>query len=472
MILSRELSREEKKRSQWNYNVCSFINGASYMCLGETVIILFAVKLHAPNTVIGMIGAMIFLGFLMLPLGILHAAHFGAAKCYADFWVGRNIAALLVALSVPISFVSLPAAWAVILLGGFLFYGCRAAGLVMSQPLMGEISSADDRAKLLGNSTALFYISGSLALSLVSFILWKCDSLYVLMGVIVTGALLGVTASMFLRRIDESQTLRESVRRPLLRELRSAFFDSTIAAQIRAGFVINVSLVMLVPISVLALKRGYGVSDTTAVLFSMVQFGLAILGAYVAGRFSARFGPRMLAIAGYALAFPIAFFWLLAPSAGFVSAGASWWLLLFSIPFAIAGFATTGMSISMIHYFLMAVPKEKQVVVSIYINLVAGACAGLAGMVLTGGLLKLAGKSSEFLIAHPESAIAKMVSSMWGPVTDTAVTYRLFFLFAAIWFLIGFSQILRLRTVISEYKSQHGEAGVRTVTRATNLRPN
>lgn len=40
MIFNRPLTEEERKRAQINYNRYSLVNGASYVCLGETVVIV------------------------------------------------------------------------------------------------------------------------------------------------------------------------------------------------------------------------------------------------------------------------------------------------------------------------------------------------------------------------------------------------------------------------------------------------
>ena len=94
MIFPQPLTAEQRQTSQLNYNRYCLVNGASYMCLGETVVVLFATKLEASNTVIAVIGAMLFLGFLMLPLGVLRTRQVGAAQTQADFWVCRNCAAV------------------------------------------------------------------------------------------------------------------------------------------------------------------------------------------------------------------------------------------------------------------------------------------------------------------------------------------------------------------------------------------
>ena len=168
MIYDRPLTEEQRRISQKNYNYFSAVNGASYMCLGETVIILFAVKLHAPNSIVAVIGAMMFLGFLLLPLGVIRTGQVGAARSQADFWVCRNVAALLVAVSALVLPLSQGLAWGMLLLGSFLFYGFRAAGVVMSQPLIGDISSNLDRARLIARSTGLFYAFGLAAMVTIS----------------------------------------------------------------------------------------------------------------------------------------------------------------------------------------------------------------------------------------------------------------------------------------------------------------
>ena len=71
MIFDQSLTSEQRQTSQLNYNRYCLVNGASYMCLGETVVVLFATKLEASNTVIAIIGAMLFLGYLMLLIGII-----------------------------------------------------------------------------------------------------------------------------------------------------------------------------------------------------------------------------------------------------------------------------------------------------------------------------------------------------------------------------------------------------------------
>ncbi len=439
MIYDRPLTDEQRRVSQLNYNLFNIVNGASYMCLGETVIILFAVKLHVPNVIVAVIGSMLFLGFLLLPLGVVRTAQVGAARSQADFWVCRNVAALLVAVSALILPLSQCLAWGLLLLGSFLFYGFRAAGVVMSQPLIGDITNNMDRARLIARSTGLFYVSGLVAMVTISLILGHYDSLWVLVGIIVAGACCGVTASTFVRKIDETSAIRRSAQAPLFPQLKTAFFDSTLRRQICAGFMVNLAIIMMAPIAILTMKRGYGVSDTQAILFSIVQFASSIAATQISGKITEKIGPRKVAIYSYMLIFPICLFWLFAPAA----VSSVWMWGLFALPFILIGAMMVSAQNAMVHYFLMAVPKERQVASSMFISVVTGAAAGVTGMFVAGGLLKLA---ERFL-------------------GSGLPMYRAYFVAAGVLFLAGLTQVVRLVPVIDAFLQEHGMEKTRSVIR-------
>lgn len=439
MIYDRPLTEEQRRISQKNYNYFSAVNGASYMCLGETVIILFAVKLHAPNSIVAVIGAMMFLGFLLLPLGVIRTGQVGAARSQADFWVCRNVAALLVAVSALVLPLSQGLAWGMLLLGSFLFYGFRAAGVVMSQPLIGDISSNLDRARLIARSTGLFYAFGLAAMVTISLILRMYDNLWVLVGVIVAGACFGVTASTFIRRIDETSSIRRSAQSPLLPQLRAAFYDPTLRRQIYAGFMVNLGIIMMAPIAILTMKRGYGVSDTQAILFSVIQFAASIAATQISGKVTEKIGPRKVAIYAYSLIFPVCLFFLAAPG----TIRSVWMWGLFILPFALIGSMVVSAQNAMVHYFLMAVPKERQVASSMFISVVTGAAAGVTGMVVASGILKIAER-------------------LFG---NGLAMYRAYFVGAGVLFLAGLILVVRLVPVIDTFLREYGMEKTRAIIR-------
>ena len=383
MICNRPLNPQEMASSQRNYLLYNGVNGASYMCLGETVLILFAVKLHSPDSVIAILGGMIFFGFLLLPLGKLMTARVGAAQTQADCWVMRNIAALIVAAAAPVSiFVSELLATVMIVLGAFLFYGFRAAGVVLSQPLVGEICEKKSIGGFVSKAWVYFYSSGLTALVLISICLKLNQSVWMLFAIIIAGTVLGIYSATFCRKIVETGKIRENAKRPLFRELLPLFKNKVLIRQIIAGMLCNMSVVFLVPISMLTLKRGYGVDDSTALLYSLVQFGASIGTSVLLSKVADKFGGRKMAIAGFYGNYIIIALWLLLP-VGFHP-------LLLILPFIFCPCCAVISSTALTQYFLHTIDPRNQVVASMLLALGTGVFAGLPGMLLSSLFLKLA----------------------------------------------------------------------------------
>lgn len=410
MIMNGPVPPERQAASKYNYKIFALINGLSYMCLGETVIILLAVQLDCRDYIISALGAMLYFGFLLLPLGKNVTAQVGAARSQGIFWILRNISALLVAAATPVSlYVSHTLAVVILLTGAFLFYGFRAAGAVMVQPLLGEMTTRSDRSAFIALTTALFYVTCVLALAVISVVLHYTHSVWALTGIIIVGAMFGFTSSHFISRIDETGAIRDSARKPILGELRILWQDRPLRLLLAGGFVINLAVIMLIPISMLALKRGYGVSNTNALLFALLQMAASVLLSYFIVKATRKLGPRRIMIVTYLFMLLIGLLWMIAPDRF------HWQYLL--LPFILCGGTYVSMNNSMIHYFLQIVEEERRVAASILIAVVTGAGAGVAGMLLAGGLLALVEKLTDKL--------------------QTPDPYRLYFIAATILLLPG-----------------------------------
>lgn len=417
MIRKGPLTPAQLASSQYNYYAASLINGLAYMCLGETVLILLAVRLGCPDYIVSALGAMVYFGYLLLPLGKVVTARVGAAKSYAGFWAARNAAALLVALSAIASALGMPRmATALLLTGAFLFYGFRAAGAAMSQPLVGNITTVQTRSRVIGVNFGLFYASSLVSLTTISLLLKLQNSLAMLTGIVVAGALCGFTASGFINRIDETESIRDSARKPIRGELREACRSEVLMRQLAAGFAMNLGIIMLVPISMLALKRGYGVSDTQALLFALAQFGAGAVASFLCERIDSRIGSRKALLCAFLGLVAIGPVWVLAPQGLHP--------LYMLLPFLLSGATNVIAQNAMTHYFLQTVPEQRQVAGSIFLWVAHGAGPGVIGMVLAGALLD--------------------VSTRFNPGDSLLSGYRVYFGLAFLLLLGGVWTILRL----------------------------
>ena len=89
MIFNGSVPVERLERSQRAYYAFCVLNGLAYMCVGEGVVVLFAVKCGFPDFVVSIVGAMLYLGYLLLPLGRTACARVGAVRSQAfSGWPG------------------------------------------------------------------------------------------------------------------------------------------------------------------------------------------------------------------------------------------------------------------------------------------------------------------------------------------------------------------------------------------------
>lgn len=379
MIYNRPLTPEEQKKSQSNYKKFLLLNGFAYMCLGETVIILLAVRMGCPDWVIGGLGAMVYFGFLLLPLGKFVASRVGAARSQSFFWVARNMAGFLVVAAVPLSLLG----WshlsqALVLMGGFFFYGFRAAGVILSQPLMGEITAPAERSAFVAKNSMIGIGTGCIALLVIGILCQFTDNIWALTAVAFIGSSTGLCASQYIRKIDESNILRDSAKRPLLPELQNIWQRPNIRKQALATFIVNLSVILYLPVSILAVKRGFGISDATAIFFTLFQWICSIGGSYLCSKVTRKLGPRRVVIVSYLTILAMTPLWWLL---GELQTVFIVFLLLF--PFILGGVCRNLMENSMTHYFLQTVDADKRVAVSLLMFTTAGAGAGVAGLIFT-----------------------------------------------------------------------------------------
>ena len=143
-------------------------------------------------------------------------------------------------------FGELPAI-ALVMIGAFLFYSCRSAGTVVTQPLVGEITTKENRGSFISKSNQLFYFSCLICLAVITCILKFYQDLWTLSLIIFTGSVFGFTSAVFLARIVESGALRNSARQPMLQGAWKTLKDKSRRRLLTANFIVSALTAMTIP---------------------------------------------------------------------------------------------------------------------------------------------------------------------------------------------------------------------------------
>lgn len=376
-----KISNVERARGQKLYMTFSVFNSLSYICLADSLFILFALKMGCPDYVVALFGAFMYLGNVAMFLARRLIARIGAGKTIFVFWVCRNLAGLLAA-SAPFFNRFFPVGGVLVLVfSSFVFYICRSGGVLGMQPLVGEITFPDKRGKFVSGVYMAYNVTAVLGFAGLIYLFREESTIGLFQGILVTGAMLGLTSTIFIFRVKETETPKNSARSPIKNEWNKILGNLVYKKLLWTNILTFSSIAIIVPTSMLALKEGYMLPNYQALFFSLIQFAGGILIAYISRVLSDETGPRPLIILYHCLLSVIAVFWIFAPSE------LSWFYVF--IIFLLCGCCFMGIPLVLLNYFLAAVKAEERVGVSLFISISSGICAGVAGMILGSGTLKV-----------------------------------------------------------------------------------
>ena len=254
----------------------------------------------------------------------------------------------------------------------------------MSQPFIGDMATESERPQLLGTSTALFYIGSVLSLLVIWGVLNLHESTWVLTVIITVGACLGVTSTHFIRQMDESPAMIRAARKKLLPEMRKVMQINELRKLLFAMFTTTLSLMMLGAVSMLSVKRGYGISDTAALYFSLVQF-LSCSGiSFLSGKLVKRIGAQKTIFASFGTMLAVSLLWMAAP--------AKMSYIYCTLIFITVGSAHVVCTNALTAYYLQVTPAPLRVAASMVTSVVTSVLAGLTGMVLSSTIFKIIDK--------------------------------------------------------------------------------
>ncbi len=410
MILEGELSETQQHNAQMTYRNFLAVNAAAGVCSGESMLILMAIRLNLPDSLVSCIGALTYLSYLVLPLGFLAAAKHGAGGSIRKqgFFIALLCAGIMLSGLLPHGTASV-----------FLFGVClivlfflRSSSASMLFPLQKSISTEQTlpgmlaRNSITGSSVGL---AGSLGLAVLLSVSHDPRTLPLIFA---GGAGFAMVSAWIIGRIDEPGKLRRFAARPILPQVRLAWADKLMRKQLVTGCLLNLSLAMMLPVNLLAVRRGFGFGDSDALFLTSVQVVTSIAAAWATRHLALRFGPRNLMLWSYPLIWILAIYWMIVPEHPS--------MLLASVPFLTAGLMTVSFSTNLANYFLISVPGRLQIGGTFLIFVVTGGLMGALGMLLNS------------LIFH----LAQTMSPGAGPLASFRLFYGACGLLFSVWIFV------------------------------------
>ncbi|NOY59496.1 MAG: MFS transporter [Calditrichaeota bacterium] len=369
------------KKAQSNYLWFSKINAISYASLADAVLILYAIRIGADDFLVGLVISFLYLTMPFMLLGKQWIAEQGAAKTFFRSWVFRNISALFL-FFVPIvqKHINPVSGLFLFVIASFGFFAFRSIGITAILPLIRDITSAENRGQFISKTwfqSMVFYLFAMVAIVALTS---RYQTVTVFQAIVILGSLAGVVASLFMKKVPESDKPKLSAQRPLLESIRFISNNIAIKKLLTSWSLSTAALMLVTPFSMVALKNGFQISDHSALLFSIIQITGGILASYMNTLMLDRVGPRpMIIIYSFGILI-IAILWMTAP--------ANFFWPVFLLIFLLAGACNAGINTALSHYLLGSVPTDLTVGISMLMAIISGVVAGISGTILGGGLLR------------------------------------------------------------------------------------
>lgn len=411
VYVPQKLSDSQRNTGQFLYKIFSMCNGASFACLSDSVIILYALKIGIVPWVVASTSSFIFLTLPFMLLGKHLASKNGTARTIFHAWVSRNCFSLGL-LPVPwlAHNVSITAATVVLVISIFGFCSSRSVGLVVLYPILGEITTKEDRGHFNSLIFTCFSASFLLTTLLVIWLFHATDApLWVFQIMICAGFIAGITGAFTAGRIPETNSSMRNASYPLQMHI-SMIVKSPAIRHITVAWIACSSAAALIgPFSMLALKKGYHTPDSQAMLYAVTMAFGSLLGSLAVGRSSGKTEPKNLTVIFFCGFFIPVILWIAAPPA----LAPLYCLLIFGI----IGVCVTGAELALTHYFLNAAPENHRLGLSMLVLSTVGLAAGLSGSVLGAGILKVLSGTADPLLLYKHYFIAVLVLLSLGFLT-------------------------------------------------------
>ena len=360
----------------------TLLNGASVTLVMQNMLILYAIRCGLNNTEVAAIASFLFLTMPFMIVGKWFVARMGLANAWGASWLFRYTFMVLVVIAPFLGSAGSPARTpALILAGAFFFFAFRSAGLMCQTPLLGQITTAQNRGSYIAKTWAYYNISSLLAMVVAYLLLKVWSGVHAFQLLLFLGTVIGFYSGYVILGIPESETPRQSARQPVLRSFQALLATRRYRRLLFAWAATMVSRILVNPFSMVALKNGYMINYHHALLFAVISIMGGIAASSLSSFLADRAGPRPLLIIYILGLLSVAVFWFLAPAVFHpIAAG---------LVFFVVGFCVVGLQASISHYFLLVTRDADRVSFSLCNLMFSGFVAGIVGTVGAGGLLLL-----------------------------------------------------------------------------------
>jgi len=211
------------------YNIFNVFNSLSWTFLVGNIITLFALRMQANSTYIGILSAVLYVSFFFLPLGRILTSRFSMITIYSVAWAIRAIC-MVPLLFAPFVFASGHRDLALILtlLGVTLFHIFRGIGMIGNNPILSFLSAGPDRGSYMTQVQIINSAVGMFAGFVIALLLGRDPPLFLYALIVAIGIGFGIFSGILMSKIPEPDKEEEAQNKNTFKIIREAMAQPTL----------------------------------------------------------------------------------------------------------------------------------------------------------------------------------------------------------------------------------------------------
>lgn len=209
--MSTSLSPYRLRKARQLYNVFTTFNAFSFTMLSGNVITLYALRLGASSTSIGILNAFNYISFFFMPIGKRLVTRLPIVQVFGFAWLFRYIAMLPI-LAAPFFAAKgrVDIALTLMVISVFAFHVFRGIGMIGNNPVLNELATGPDRGSYMVQIQIVnsgVTMIGSISLALL---LGRNPPLGLYGVLMLVGIVSGIVASVLVFKIPEPEKSADS----------------------------------------------------------------------------------------------------------------------------------------------------------------------------------------------------------------------------------------------------------------------
>lgn len=276
-----QLTSSQKKQSRKNFNIFQAFNGASFSLLNGSIITLFAIRLGANSSFIGLISSFNYMAYILVYCGRILEPRMGVVQLYFWTWFLRNIFMLPI-LAIPVMMIweRSSLSLSLLLFGSIGFNLARGPGMGANNTMASMLSTPKNQTSYLSLIFMLNFGTMIISTILIGIALKFSTSITTYTLLLLLGIILGFISSYYLFLIPNIAKSKNSI--SYIKFLQGIFSRPAFRIFALVFFLISFVTAATRPFLIVYMRSVYHQNDSSTILFTVSGF----IGAFLMSAFS------------------------------------------------------------------------------------------------------------------------------------------------------------------------------------------